>query len=331
MSRELETAHLPGHPGRPGRLRERERRPEPDPPGRAGGPLRRAPGRHRARHVHDGAGRPRGRELGRSRPGRGARLQVHQARRGARGRRGRRGQRSPARWASPPTASPRSRWWSPAATRRCSACPRPSSVPDARGSRTPAPPRRPDHAPARRPRRPLRRGDLRGRAGRHRQRRRRRRRTTCSSSPAAATSWSPTTASPDSWSDRHPRRQPGRRDGRRPDLRRRTRHRRRGGVVGRPGRPRGRLRLGRHRGLSGIPGSVGRHPDPERRCLRPGGRRDRSPRSAPGTASTGRSARSPAADCGFGYRHSRFKADPEPLRRPLGDLPAAHAARWAPR
>ena len=55
---------LPDHPGRPGPLRRRLRRLQPDPlerPVRARG---RAARRHRPRHVHHGAGRPGGHRLG---------------------------------------------------------------------------------------------------------------------------------------------------------------------------------------------------------------------------------------------------------------------------
>ena len=62
--------------------------------------------------------------------------------------------------------------------------------------------------------------------------------------------------------------------------------------------------------LSGIPGSRRRDADPERRRLRPGGRPRRSHRCAPGTGTTTASRTLAAADCGFGYRTSRFKAEP---------------------
>ena len=62
--------------------------------------------------------------------------------------------------------------------------------------------------------------------------------------------------------------------------------------------------------LSGIPGSRRCHPDPERRRLRPGGR----PRPSPGCGCWDRKLKGVRtfanADCGFGYRTSRFKADP---------------------
>ena len=57
----LPTQVFTDHPRRPRRLRRGERRPEPDPPGRVGGPQRRPARRDRPRDVHDGAGRPRGR------------------------------------------------------------------------------------------------------------------------------------------------------------------------------------------------------------------------------------------------------------------------------
>ena len=52
------------------------------------------------------------------------------------------------------------------------------------------------------------------------------------------------------------------------------RHRRRGRGLGRPRRPRRRARLGRRRGALRHPRLGRRHPDPERRRLRPGGRPD---------------------------------------------------------
>ena len=80
------------HPRRPGRLRRGERRPQPDPPGRGGGPQRRAARRDRARHVHHGARGPGGRGL-------------------VPGRRGGRpsGASSPPRSSCPPRAASRSR------------------------------------------------------------------------------------------------------------------------------------------------------------------------------------------------------------------------------
>ena len=78
-------------------LRRGQRRPQPDPPGRGGRPQRRAARRDRPRHVHDGAGRPRGRDVDRRRRGRRARLQVHQPGRRPRRRRAASRSRSPAR------------------------------------------------------------------------------------------------------------------------------------------------------------------------------------------------------------------------------------------
>ncbi len=79
--------------------------------------------------------------------------------------------------------------------------------------------------------------------------------------------------------------------------------------------------LGRRRGARRHPRPGRRHPDPERRRLRPGGRQtiarvrvwDRVLKGVRTFAN---------ADCGFGYRTSRFKADPEPARRPRRHLPA---------
>ena len=62
-------ADLHRHPRRPGPLRRRQRRPQPDPLVRPGRHLGRPARRHRARDVHPGAGGPRPGHLGR-RPGR---------------------------------------------------------------------------------------------------------------------------------------------------------------------------------------------------------------------------------------------------------------------
>ena len=69
---------LPGHPGRPGPVRRRVRRLQPDPLERPGRQRGRAARRDRPRHVHHGAGRPGGDRLGR-RPGavRRVRRAVH--------------------------------------------------------------------------------------------------------------------------------------------------------------------------------------------------------------------------------------------------------------
>ena len=59
---------LPGHPAQPGQVLRRVRRLQRDPLERADRPVGRAARRHRARHVHDGAGRAVRHRLGR-RPG----------------------------------------------------------------------------------------------------------------------------------------------------------------------------------------------------------------------------------------------------------------------
>ena len=94
---------------------------------------------------------------------------------------------------------------------------------------------------------------------------------------------------------------------------RRLRWRRRDGsgrrVVGRPRGARGERGLGRHRGAVGNPGSRRGHADAERGRLRPGGRRDHLRRSVRYDR-VDRAVRTLAnAECGFGYRHSRFKGD----------------------
>ena len=82
--------------------------------------------------------------------------------------------------------------------------------------------------------------------------------------------------------------------------------------------------------LSGIPGSTRGDPDPERRCLRPGGRRDRRPGPHLGPAAGPGSApsRTPTASSATAPRRFKAGALPRrtPVRRPRGDLPAA---RWA--
>ena len=81
--------------------------------------------------------------------------------------------------------------------------------------------------------------------------------------------------------------------------------------LGRPGRPGRRAGLGRRRGAVGHPRQRRRHPDPERRRLRPGGRRDHRLGALLGPGREGGVRTFAAADCGFGYRTSRFKRDPE--------------------
>ena len=95
-------------------------------------------------------------------------------------------------------------------------------------------------------------------------------------------------------------------------------------------------RVGRRRGAVRHPGPGRRDPDPERRRLRPGGRADDRPGARLGPASL-RGVRTFAnADCGFGYRTSRFKADPGrhvvldvTFQLQLGDLGAPGPVRRA--
>ena len=93
-------------------------------------------------------------------------------------------------------------------------------------------------------------------------------------------------------------------------LRRGVRRVRRGGDLGRRGRHRRRAGLDRHRGALRHPRDRRCDADPERRRLRPGGRPDARPRAHLGPAVDGQVRTFAAADCGFGYRTSRFKQDP---------------------
>ena len=84
----------------------------------------------------------------------------------------------------------------------------------------------------------------------------------------------------------------------------------RGRDLDRRRRPHGRGGPRRHRVPGRNPRLRGRHPDPERRRVRPGGlrhhhrgRRLRPPRR--------RDGHHPDADCAFSYRHSRFKDEPD--------------------
>ena len=106
------------------------------------------------------------------------------------------------------------------------------------------------------------------------------------------------------------------------DLRRRRRDRRRRGVLGRPGRPRRRASgwVGVE-ALSGIPGSGRRHPDPERRRLRPGGLRHHrlgaglGPRERRGAHLRRRRLR-------LRLPHQPVQGRARAVRRPRGHLPA---------
>ena len=271
-------AGLHDHPRRPGGLRRGQRRPQPDPPGRGGRPQRRAARRDRARHVHDGAGRP-----GRRR--RGSRTPRWSASAAS----------SPTRSSCPPRAASRSR--SPARSRRRATdglhhgrahrhLRRPEGARHAQGraawlSGSPTTPPCASAAPPPASSR----ATHRGRAGRRRRAPPTRPASRCWCSAAAATSWSPTRASPAPWCEVATR-------GVSPTSRATTpspaaacvvtRRGRRG--LGRPGRPRRRARLGRRRGAV-------RHPrlawaPPRSRTSAPTARRSPrpSPRSGSGTA-----------------------------------------------
>ena len=283
------------------RLRRRERRPEPDPPGRG----RRAAGRaargHRARHVHHGARRPGRRRLD---PG----AEVRRASAAS----------SPARSSCPPRAASTSRsaatvkavadglatvaLTSPATGRRFSACPRPSSVPE-----RPPPPTTPRCGSA--ARRGAGHGHDRGRARRRRRRGRHGRRAAAGRSAAAATWSSPTTGFAARWS-RSPPAASSPTSTTTTRLRRRAGHRRRRRVLGRLVAARRRARLGRHRGARrASPGSVGATP-----IQNVGAYGQEVSQTVASVRVWDRGAHGVRtfanADCGFGYRTSRFKADP---------------------
>ena len=185
------------------------------------------------------------------------------------------------------TRACRSRSRSPAATRRCSACPRRCCVPDRRSSRLADL----HHAAPRRPGRAswcdattedelldAVRCGRRGRAPR------------CCWSAAAATSWSPTTGFDGTVVRRRARAGVAVEQD---TVRRRLRDGRRGGGLGRASSrapcPQGWVGV---EALSGIPGQRRGHPDPERRRLRPGGRRHGRPGARLGPRRRGCSARS---------------------------------------
>ena len=152
-----------------------------------------------------------------------------------------------------------------------------------------------------------------------RARRRRGRRAAARSSPAAPTSWSPTRASPAPCSGSLSR--GVREDGDRAD----GRGRRAVGPV--------RRALRRPRAAPGVECLAG-HPrlgrrdaDPERRRLRPGGRRDDRRRCGSTTARDGAVRELAPDDCGFSYRSSVFKRDARALGRARGDVPRCRADR----
>ena len=279
---------------------------QPDPLVRAGGDLRRAPGRHRPRDVHDGAGRACSRHLGRrAGPGRRAGLQVHQA-----GRRTRRRRR--ASWSASPAPSSPSRTAGRAIAlevtcgeEKVLGMPR-AVGPRRPGQRVAEPARGTDDAAARRTGRG-------GPGGPHRGRRRPRRwprRTRPAGRSLVLGGGSNLVVADEGFAG--PRRRRGHEGVARRvrHLRRRLRHRRRRGVVGRARRAGGRGALGRRRG-------AGRHPRPGRvrprsRTSAPTGRRSptRSRRSGPGTATAGQLRTLFPDDCGFGYRTSRSSRSP---------------------
>ena len=92
-----------------------------------------------------------------------------------------------------------------------------------------------------------------------------------------------------------------------------------------------RRRPRRRRVPVGDPRLGRRDADPERRRLRPGGRRDdrRGARARPRDAT--RSTSSTPRQCGFSYRSSVFKREPGPLGRARRDLRARAAARLGAR
>ena len=90
-----------------------------------------------------------------------------------------------------------------------------------------------------------------------------------------------------------------------------------------------RARAGRARVPVGHPGPGRRDADPERRRLRPGGRRDDPPRARARPRARGMCYDLPPGDCGFAYRDSAFKRDPERFVVLGGD--ASRCARAARR
>ena len=188
----------------------------------------------------------------------------------------------------------RSRSRSPAAARRCSACPRRSCVPELA--------RRPHHPAARRSRPRARARHHRGRAARTPYAR-----ADASGRPLLLVAGgSNLVVDDDGFEGTVVRIETTGIDRRAGHVRRRGRHGRGGRALGRRSSPRAVERgLGRARGAVRHPGQRRRHPDPERRRLRPGGRRHHrlgallGPRrracSAPSSAPTAASATAPAA------------------------------------
>ena len=170
--------------------------------------------------------------------------------------------------------------------------------------------RRPHHAAPRRTRRTLGAGHDRGGADRRRQRPPTPAGEPVLCSAAAATSWSPTTGFAGTVVEIATRGRHRRRRGRRPDLRRRAGHRRRRRDLGRPGRARPSSGAGSASRRS--PASPAWSAPPRSRTSAPTARRSPrpSPRCGCGTAVLQGVRTFANADCGFGYRTSRFKADP---------------------
>ena len=173
------------------------------------------------------------------------------------------------------------------------------------------------HPAARRSRPRARARDHRGRAAGRRTSRGRRRHAGAARSPAAATWSSPTTAStaPSCTS------RPAASTALGGPVRRGGRHRRRGRALGRVRGARRRRGLGRRRGALGHPRQRRRDPGAERRRLRPGGRRHRrlgallGPRG-PGAAHVRRRR------LRLRLPHQPVQAGPGPARRARRDLPA---------
>ena len=303
---ELPTPDLPAHPRRPGRVRRRLRRLQPDPLDRPGRHVGGAARRDRARHVHDGARRARARLRGRGDPGRvrDVRRAVHQAGGRARRRRGRRGhgrRRSSAR-----SADGRARidLTVTRAGRRCSARRARSVVPstDRRPSRRLV---GADHVAARRPADELVEATT--------------EQTLVDAVAAADAAAQPVlvlgggsnlVVADEGFPGRvvrvaHPRActssptcAAGARSGR--------------GRRGLGRARRARRRRGLDRASRRCPASPARSGPPRSRTSARTARRSprRSPRCVPATGSSAGTRTFAAADCGFGYRTSRFKADP---------------------
>ena len=169
---------------------------------------------------------------------------------------------------------------------------------------------RPHHPAARRSGRRVGARHDRGRAGRGRRRRRRRRRAGARARRRLQPRRRRRGLRRHGRRGRDPRHRRRRRRRRRPVVRRRDGHGRGGRVLGRPRRHGRRARLDRRRGALRHPRA--RSARPRSRTSAPTARR--SPRPSPGcgcgTASLRGVRTFATADCGFGYRTSRFKADP---------------------